>query len=92
MSKDDLEMMINPLDWPRWPLLPIKRRRAHDWETAVLYADKGTVKDGKPTIIKNFNIFEPAKEATTWSEAFKGHEKQTYNSFDELLADGWRVD
>lgn len=76
----DIEMMKNPLNWPRWPWLPLKRcTRPEDgqWdEFGVIYADV----DDRPivvTILFNNDLSD---------------KKCKYDSFEAVAADGWHVD
>ena len=83
----DLEMMKQPDYWPRWPLLPVKRRVKHSSpDTGLLFAN------GKP-IIYTVNMFQlddlPGK---TWGEKLANGEKIEFTSFEEMVAAGWEVD
>jgi hypothetical protein len=85
--QQDLKMMQSPDDWPRWPLLPIKKPIKGQFpDTAVLFAD------GTATVIwvNPFTLSE--RPGTTWAEKFDGAKKQAYVSFEAMIDDGWRVD
>lgn len=83
----DLNMMKSPDNWPRWPLLPIKRSKGPGFpQCASLFAD------GKPTVIlTNLWALEDLP-GSTYGEKFANVEKIEYPSFDALVTDGWRVD
>jgi hypothetical protein len=76
---DDLKMMTTPDAWPRWPLLPLKRRRGMGMpDTACLYAD------GTPTLLI-CNLFDTAEKKLAAP-------KKTYPDFKAIVEDGWVVD
>lgn len=79
---NDKAMMQNPNLWPSWPYLPVKNRRnpMSNHGTGALAETSFPI---KPTIYF-MNIFIP--------QALSKVEKKDYNSFDELIADGWAVD
>jgi hypothetical protein len=73
----DVLLMAKPRDWPRWPVLPLKRGDAFPYEVGYLYADgKPAVYLGNVTDAKHHNQ-QPTHE---------------YDSFEAVYADGWRVD
>lgn len=78
MQIKDLEFLQNPLLWPAWPLLPLKRFRGKEREFGYVVAQKGHL-----TEIRAGNIFA-AKETdpVRW----------TYDTPEAMLADGWQVD
>lgn len=83
-TKDrDKKMISNPLDWPSWPFLPIKRwqENASQLETALIY-----VKD--PLRVVTGNLFHLPKDY----EKFRELPAVEYDTIDAILADGWVVD
>ncbi len=76
-----LEMMQYLDRWPRWPLLPLINRRS----TEPLGKD-GLLLDNPSVKYTVFyaNLFLPFDPGTC--------EKKVYASFEEILADGWKVD
>ena len=78
---DHLEFMSNPTEWPCFPILPIKnlgRRQASGFpELGFILADETPIQVHKPT------LFGETEEAGA---------QKTYQSLDELVADGWIVD
>lgn len=85
-EQDELNMMSNPGLWPRWPWLPMKRRKVGDLpDTGLLHAD---AEAGKPTKLYKGNLYEglgwfPRHDQAFWKE---------YPNFDAIVADGWVVD
>lgn len=76
----DKRMMQSQWYWHRYPWLPIKRGANRTLEVGVLYANN------KPTVYL-IDLFEITKQ-TDW----KVVPKKVYDSWEELQADGWRVD
>lgn len=83
----DLEGMKSPGSWPRWPVLPLKRRdRAESGPEMGILAVRGLDEKPEPIVYRT-NMFE----ATSW-EKLDENPKYTYESFEALQADGWVVD
>lgn len=82
-SDRDVEMMLNPLRWPRWPWLPVKRYLGGRMECGLLYAD-----DSTEVILGNLYALEPGLKTL----AERGLASKKYESVDALVADGWEVD
>jgi len=77
--KVDREMMRRPHLWPHGSVLPVKRWENGKVETGLLWHVDGEV---RPAVMLR-NLFEsPRKKA----------EIREYESWDELLGDGWVVD
>ena len=88
----DLAMMHSPLDWPRWPVLPLKRRKGqsydHDDYCGFLFSD------GKPTVYLHtiFGLGESKDgKGRKWSDVLAPLRKVEYDSLDELVT-VWQVD
>ena len=75
---DDLAMMHDCVQWPAWPYLPIKQRKASGGmpDCAVLVAGNGAT-------IYHGNMWDGITEQTPTT---------VYKTFDEILAAGWEVD
>lgn len=75
---EHMAFMADPDRWPRWPLLPVKRYKDDTLETGYLIEMKGS----KYVVYQN-TIFcaDPRTDA---------HFR--YESFEAIVADGWRVD
>lgn len=80
-SRDDAEMMRRPNLWPRWPVLPLKRRSAETGfpETGMLVE----ASDVPLTTVLVGTIFD--------ADVFALPRKE-YESADAIVADGWIVD
>jgi hypothetical protein len=64
--------------WPKWPVLPVKRRTKNDTEIGILWAEK------KP-IIYLVNMYNIPPDLTKAPQI-------SYESFQALVFDGWVVD
>lgn len=72
-------MMNNPLDWPMWPYLPLKRINTHEPSCGYILAQHG-----RETTVYLANIFD---------RGWKGPiDFKEYESFDAIIDDGWVVD
>jgi hypothetical protein len=84
----DAKQMSDPLLWPYWPWLPIKRHIAADSapQCAVMHADEtGQNNRSVPiytTYMFTIKSFFPTSDMP----------RTTYASLDELQNDGWVVD
>lgn len=80
----DRAMMRNPDNWPVWPYLPLKRG-----DYSLENRNLGILWVGTNGLTVHFcYLFDLPKTA----EEFKALPSQTYESVDEILADGWIVD
>lgn len=93
-QKEDKRFIENPGHWPRWPSLPIVKRG--DNRQVGFLMDMNPL--GEP-VNKHHESLRTIHLANPWSyfvdmkpEDRKRVEKKTYNSVDEMLADGWYVD
>jgi hypothetical protein len=75
---DDKSMILHPDEWPRWPILPVKRylKEAQNIELGVMMA-------GQSTTIYLTDMFD-----LNMSSA----KRKVYGTLDDLLADSWVVD
>ena len=80
MIETDRAMIQNPDDWPRWPILPMKRRRHGGSEMGIILA-------GHSTMIYHCNMFDPRLKTDHASI-----KKTNYATVTDLLADGWMID
>lgn len=76
---EDIKFMKNSSSWPRWPLLPIKRRGNPSPECALLLADEGPV-------IHKVDLY------TVTEESIKTAPVERFDSFEAIVSAGWRVD
>lgn len=96
-ERDDRAMLLNPLIWPNWPLLPLKRNRKDSesgWpiECGLVIA----VAEQERWRIYKTNMFSISSlPGSTLAEKITENSKidrYVYESVDALLADGWEVD
>ena len=80
---DDVAMMRNPILWPVWPYLPLKRSKGMDEELGVLWAGKGY----RTTVFLACLYLLPPTV-----EVFLASPKLQYSSFEAIAADGWVID
>ena len=79
----ELIMMRDVSAWPQWPFLPVKKSQERGFPICgVVVCDT----HGKSSpVIYDYNIFD--------QKEFDFDKKiATYNSFEEMVADGWVVD
>lgn len=79
----DKEMIENPLNWPRYPFLPVKRYR----KPGEL-ADCRVIWVGARTRLVEANLFALPKT----KEDFLALPYTEYANIEAVLADGWVVD
>ncbi|MGW8177945.1 MAG: hypothetical protein ACWGQW_04010 [bacterium] len=86
-EQDDRGMILHPDLWPKWPMLPVKRRiydkygNFRDLECGVLF-------ENTRFTVYVVNLFMLPK---TFKE-FQNTKHYKYSNVDELLADKWIVD
>lgn len=80
-AKDEMDMMKNPSEWPRWPVLPVKRRHSNGAVQVGLMLE---VEDGVHPTVYQCSMFQ--------LRDLKNAEKIEYLDFEGLLDDGWVVD
>lgn len=76
----DREFILDQENWPRWPVLPLKRPR---WEGAFLAG---------PDLTRHLREGAPIRLVVRWGADWKPLDYQEYADVDALLADGWVVD
>jgi hypothetical protein len=84
-----LALIVEPVRWPLWPLLPLRRVISSGVELGLLYDARGA-QDlyGYSATVFLTNMFEmPDDDAE-----FLNLPRHVYDSFEELLDAGWRVD
>ena len=74
----DLDTMTDPNTWVAWPLLPLKRRTAHESQIGLLLDQ-----DEDRWTVYLTNLFAPD---------LANCERLTYDSPESILSAGWRVD
>lgn len=93
-SMDDRAMILAPQNWPRWPVLPVKRSVSFDLECGFIMAEHKEV--DKPMTIYLSSIFSlPGEGCKTWGEVLARipeEKRRRYDTLDAMLADGWMVD
>ncbi len=82
-ERDDRAFLLSPDDWPRWPILPMKKK-GEFWKEE---RGHGFVFAGHPDTIYFKNIWDIKAE-----DKVADYPKQVYADVDALLADGWIVD
>jgi len=87
----DLAFLNNPNEWPRWPMLPLKRRNKSHLDAGDFFC--GLYIHGLGLNVYNLNMFHLPNSPLihTWQDAVKGVEHMAYNTAEALIAD-WRVD
>lgn len=94
----DLEMMKRPAQWPRWPLLPLKRPRPEGGfpDTGFLAAystQPSTATRIVPDAVVMLGSIYQIKESGSLRALVEGWErKEKFDSLEALVAAGWRVD
>src|SRR5438045_1233248 len=84
-----LAMILAPRGWVLWPFLPLRRPSSGGIELGVLYDARGVHQlYGYSATVFRTNVFElPDSEAE-----FLNLTRHVYDSVEELLDAGWRVD
>lgn len=88
-----LYMMRNPIRWPMWPLLPVKRRKGNGElpDLGLMHThDNGN--PAQPEVVEAplhaLALMSDEARKRAWDEA----PKHTYDSLEDLVDDGWVVD
>ena len=86
----DLHFMANPSLWVIWPFLPLVRRRPEGQiDYGVLFDSQGVCNiTGYCCAVFLSNLFALPSRL----DQFFALPKEVYDSFDEVVAAGWRVD
>jgi hypothetical protein len=75
----DVKMMRSPIEWPRWPMLPVKRsEKTGPPECGIMWAT------GEP-IVYHCNMWAIPDDLTKAPQT-------KYDSFDAVVEAGWQVD
>lgn len=78
-------------DWVWWPFLPVTRQVERGLELGIVYDAVGHAGlTGYSSTVFRINLFEA--QTTPSREAFLATERETFDTTDELLDAGWRVD
>lgn len=88
----DSEFINSPMEWPRWPCLPLvsKVKRSYDKHHVGFILARET----PPYIVYLDNYMSAADripKPKTWSEVVKGMETLQYDTVEALLKE-WRID
>jgi hypothetical protein len=85
----DVLFFSTPALWPAWPFLPVVRRTQGEEELGVMYDPCGTSGlTGYSATVFLTNLFElPPTEAD-----FLALPREVFDTAEELVAAGWRVD
>jgi hypothetical protein len=85
----EFEVLKNPMEWPRWPLLPLVHRKRDTLDNVgILLADENFA-SGKYFVYVGVNMF--AISGKKLSDAIAGVPVEEYTSLEKLNSD-WRVD
>ena len=84
-----LKWLTCPTRWPLWPFLPVVRRGGNGLDLGVLF-DAGRALDvtGYSATVFRVNLFLIPRHL----EALLALPKETFDTAEEVLAAGWRVD
>ena len=83
-TERDLRMIMDPSLWPRWPLLPLKRHKKDYSMPDMGCMCEGALEDR--FVIYEINCWHPKETPLPWPEIAR------YNTAEELIADGWKID
>ena len=81
---EQIEFISNPLQWPRWPLLPLRK----DDEFEFMGYKTGVISANDPTIVRLTNLFMLPPTI----EEFNQIPSEIYPSIASMVKDGWYVD
>lgn len=85
-------MVQSPMEWPRWPLLPLKHRKRNGHDPG--YLGFLFARETPPFVVYVGMMYEVAMKQPkpkTWGDALEGIPTEKYDDIDRLLAD-WKVD
>ena len=82
--ENDLEMMTNTMNWPNFPVLPVKRYTKESCmpEAGIMVPDLPTV-----FVVNMWDL-----KSGVLKDQLKDVPKKEYATYQELIADGWVVD
>lgn len=78
---DEIAMMRDSDQWPRWPILPLKRNNGGFLETGRLMEH-----------VVDPSAFSAPPLVNPWVENTVTGEQRVYSTFEQLYDDGWRID
>src|SRR5262245_48146361 len=89
-SERDLLLMSTPALWPAWPMLPVVRRHADgSYDCGLMYDCRGAPRlAGLATTVFLANLFQLPKTL----DEFLKLPRETFDTLEEVIAAGWRVD
>jgi hypothetical protein len=89
-TERDLLWMSTPALWPQWPILPVVRRHPDgDFDTGLMYDTRGATRlAGLAATVFIGNLFQLPRTL----DEFLALPKETYDTFEEVVAAGWRID
>jgi len=82
----DVDMMAEPLDWPMWPVLPLKRMVGGEEQHGFLLAEYSM-----PHTVHIGYVWDTERVLKAMTEEGKG-EHIKYETYDQIRLDGWQVD
>ena len=90
----DLEFIQSPMEWPRWPVLPLVKLNDARFTCGMLLA-------GEPVVYVGIYMFDTpdiadklraeGNEHPTWRDVLKGAKRIEYVSYEDVLKE-WRID
>src|SRR5437764_338608 len=89
-TERDLLFMSVPALWDAWPMLPVVRRHAGGgYDCGIMYDCRGAPKlAGRVATVWLCNLFTLPRTLDEFLEL----PRETFDSFEEVVAAGWRVD
>ncbi|MFO0877568.1 MAG: hypothetical protein U0840_09350 [Gemmataceae bacterium] len=85
----DLHLMANPALWSTWPFLPLVRRSHGQEELGLLFDMRAIAgQTGYRCTVWRANLFLLPRSL----DAFLALPKEVFDTFEEVVAAGWRVD
>lgn len=86
--EEDQALILDPDQWPNWPILPIKRRvEGESWPELAFINGIGA---NEPKLMVIFENMHRYSEMT--NEQRKACRIEVYDGVNSLLDDGWMVD
>ena len=89
-TERDLLYVSTPALWPQWPMLPVVRRHPDgSYDCGLMYDCRGAPRlAGLAATVFLANLFLLPRSL----DEFLQLPRETYDTFDEVVAAGWRVD